>query len=322
MMVAILILNWNGYEDTLDCLKSLKETENDNYFVVVGDNGSTNSSVDRIVEGCKALAIPLVQEESEIIPPRGVIVKDLKHNNGFAKGNNLMIQYAQTFHPDFYLLLNNDTVVEKNFLTHLLEFRKSHIEFEVLTPLILYYYDKEKVWNAGGRLRWGARKYFYANKPFSSIKEQEFISCSFVTGCALFFSPDILRPDGNVFTERFFFGEEDFEFSLRMKEESKKIACVLQSIIYHKVGASTKKKTNNLQKNYVHYLNRYIDMRQHMRSFEFSMWRSLNNVYVFFLLVRKGNSIRRVLGFLHNLNKEVYLLDGVSKEKFETVLNL
>lgn len=321
-MVAILILNWNGYEDTIDCLKSLSESENNNYFVIVGDNGSANNSIDRIIEGCKKLSIPLVPENSDVVPPRGVIVKDLKHNNGFAKGNNLMIQYAQKFHPDYYLLLNNDTVVDKSFLTHLLEFKEDHPDYDVLTPLILYYYDKAKVWNAGGRLRWGSRKYFYANKQASSIKEKELISCSFVTGCALFFSPAILCPDGKVFTEQFFFGEEDFEFSLRMKDESKKIACVLQSKIYHKVGASTKTKTKNLKKNYVHYLNRYIDMRQHMKPSEFFVWRSLNNVYIFFLLLKKGNSIKEVRDFMWNLNREAYLLDSVSKEKFEFVLNV
>ena len=88
----------------------------------------------------------------------------------------------------------------------------------------------------------GLRKYYYDNKHRLCVKEHLYKDITFITGCALFFTASTLRKDGGIFIEDFFFGEEDFNFSLTMKKNKRKMACVVNSLIYHKVGASTAQK--------------------------------------------------------------------------------
>ena len=143
-MIAILILNWNGWKDTIECLKSIKQMDYKDYFVVLGDNGSTNESMSEITSFCKDEKIvikpeELYEENLKEVCPGDVILYDLKTNNGFAKGNNLMIKYSKRFNPDYYLLLNNDTEVVPNFLKHLIDFKNNYKDYDVLSTLILYY---------------------------------------------------------------------------------------------------------------------------------------------------------------------------------------
>lgn len=324
-MIAILILNWNGWKDTIECLKSIQKMDYKDYFVVLGDNGSTNESMSEITRFCKDEKITinsevLCEESLKDVCPGDVILYDLKTNNGFAKGYNLMIKYSKRFNPDYYFLLNNDTEVFPNFMNVLLSFHDKHPEYDVLTPLIPFYYEKDKIWNAGGRLFWGFRKYFYAGAYRTEIKESDYLKCSFVTGCAMLITPKCLKSDGCLFSEAFFFGEDDFELALRFRKEKVKQACVLNSIIYHKVSSSSKAYAN-YDKIFIHYLNRYINLRQNLSNLSFEIWRIVNNLYLKHILKGKLTN-QEILSFVKELNSECYRLDGVSKDYFEKRLKI
>ena len=161
-MTAIIILNWNGADDTLACLKSLADADGD-FVVYVVDNGSADDSVSRIQSW--------IDEHGEV----DVRLVALDRNYGFAMGNNKGLEIAARMSPDSYLLLNNDTEVLPDFLVRLQEFSSRHPRYRVLTPKINYYYDKHKIWNCGGRLFFGFRKYFYAGCHDSAVKEREHI---------------------------------------------------------------------------------------------------------------------------------------------------
>lgn len=261
-MTAIIILNWNGAADTVECLQSLVKADGE-FVVYVVDNGSSDDSVVRIQSWI---------DEHDTMDVRLV---SLDKNYGFAKGNNMGLKIARELAPDNYLLLNNDTEVTPDFLVRLQEFSARYPKYRVLTPKINYHHDKHKVWNCGGRLFFGFRKYFYAGYTDFDIKEKDFIDISFVTGCALFFYPEILDKDGRLLTERFFFGEEDFEFSMRMKKDSVPMACVLDSLIYHKVSASGS-RMHISGKVYLHYLNRFIDIRLNKPLLFYICWVLMN----------------------------------------------
>ena len=171
-MTAIIILNWHGANDTLACLDSLAKAEGD-FRVYVVDNGSADDSLARI-QGW-------IDEHDRV----DVRLVPLDKNYGFACGNNKGLEIACMDSPDSYLLLNNDTEVCTDFLVRLEDFSKRHPEYRVLTPKINFYYDKQKVWNCGGKLSFGVRKYYYAGASDSAVREEEYIPISFVTGCAL-----------------------------------------------------------------------------------------------------------------------------------------
>ena len=243
----------------------------------------------------------------------------LDKNYGFARGNNKGIAVARNDNPDSYLLLNNDTEVLPDFLMSLQRFSVAHPSYRVLTPKINFYYDKNRVWNCGGKLFFGLRKYYYAGCADNEIEEKEYLPITFVTGCALFFYPDMLDEEGRLLTERFFFGEEDFEFSLRMKAQNVPMACVIDSLIYHKVGGSGN-KMNSVGKLYMHYLNRFIDVRHYFGSLKYAVWLLFNVPLVFRYFYRAVHGCSLALKLLRNLLCDAISKDGVTQVDFERLV--
>lgn len=305
-MTAIIVLNWNGTDDTLACLESLTKAEG-HFCVYVVDNGSSDDSQTRIgawIEGHGEMDIRLVP---------------LDRNYGFARGNNMGIAVARQDNPDSYLLLNNDTEVRPDFLVRLQAFSKRSPQYRILTPKINYFYDKQKIWNCGGKLSFGFRKYHYAGQSNSAVRETDYIPISFVTGCALFFYPELLDEQGRLLTERFFFGEEDFELSLRMKEKNVAMACVLDSLIYHKVGA-TVGKTQGVSKYYMHYLNRFIDVRLHFGAVKYAVWKLLNLPFVVRCFYRSTQSVSVTYRLLTRLFRDAKSKDSVTQDDFNRLV--
>ena len=305
-MTAIIVLNWNGPDDTLACLESLTKAEG-HFCVYVVDNGSSDDSLTRIgawIEGHGEMDVRLVP---------------LDRNYGFARGNNMGIAVARQDNPDSYLLLNNDTEVRPDFLVRLQAFSKRSPQYRILTPKINYFYDKQKIWNCGGKLSFGFRKYHYAGQSNSAVRETDYIPISFVTGCALFFYPELLDEQGRLLTERFFFGEEDFELSLRMKEKNVAMACVLDSLIYHKVGA-TVGKTQGVSKYYMHYLNRFIDVRLHFGAVKYAVWKLLNLPFVVRCFYRSTQSVSVTYRLLTRLFRDAKSKDSVTQDDFNRLV--
>lgn len=305
-MTAIIILNWNGADDTLACLDSLSNADGE-FVVYVVDNGSADDSVFRIQSW--------IDEHNDV----DVRLVPLDRNYGFAKGNNKGLEVASKMSPDSYLLLNNDTEVLPDFLVRLQDFSARYPKYRVLTPKINFYYNKQKIWNCGGKLFFGFRKYYYAGYPDFAVKENGHIDISFVTGCALFFYPELLDEQGHLLTERFFFGEEDFEFSMRMKKNGIKMACVLDSLIYHKVGASGNKMFR-FGKLYLHYLNRFIDMRLHMGTMKYLFWELLNVPIVLKYFYRSTHSMLLAFRMLKFLLRDARNKDCVSQKDFDSLV--
>lgn len=324
-MVAIIILNWNGHDDTIACLESLYKMSYKDFFIILGDNGSKDNSLGIFAKWCNDNNRRFSQCQLGDIPPTDVkqgdiILYDLKENHGFARGNNLMIKFISLLAPHYFFLLNNDTEVTLDFMQKLVDFADKHSQYSMLTPQIRYFFNQTHVWNCGGNIKLGMRKYHYGNRPYTEITEKEIINCSFVTGCALLFKKEVLNDVNELFTEKYFFGEEDFELSLRLKKEGKKMACYIPSVIYHKVGSSTR-KTGSLKRSYVHYLNRFINVRHYYSNLGFVCWELCYLPYVFMVVIRKGNSIRDVMKFVNRLHKECRLYDGVNKQYFEQIMS-
>lgn len=292
---AIIILNWNGADDTIECLSSLYRMMSSFYIVVV-DNGSEDDSVSRILhylehEGIKHRNLKIGEKLITEPIEKECIVYETGENLGFAKGNNAGVRLLASYPPDRYLLLNNDTIVEPDFLDYLVSFEAEHPDYVALTPLICYNNPRTLVWNAGGKQFFGLRKYYYAKRPVNEIREQGHIPVTFLTGCALYFGYNVLTADGIPLTERFFFGEEDFDFCLRMNENHMKMACVLRSKIYHKVSASVQNK-DSVGRVYINTLNRFIDLRLHWPLILFLLWTFCYIPHLQFLMLRRNHSFR------------------------------
>ena len=115
--VFIIILNWNNWVDTKDCLESLKTNGYQNCEVVVVDNGS--------------------DEKPEITNPKIKVIYN-KENLGFSGGNNVGIKYALENGADYVLILNNDTIASDDFLVKLVEAGESDKKIGFLGPKIYF----------------------------------------------------------------------------------------------------------------------------------------------------------------------------------------
>lgn len=154
--VSIIILNWNGWKDTIECLESVYQIDYPNYNVIVVDNASTDHSLEKIGEYCKKIkvefnffqynyekkAVQVVEcDKSELNDKSKVILLKNHKNYGFAKGNNISIDYALKYlKSDYILLLNNDTIVDPRFLTQLVNTAKKDGKIGFIGPKT-YYYD-------------------------------------------------------------------------------------------------------------------------------------------------------------------------------------
>lgn len=307
-MTAVIIINWNGADDTIECLKSL-EKAGGSFRVTVADNGSTDDSVSRI----RAFAAGLSYETD---------VLELGENWGFAVGNNKAIAFARSYSPDSYLLLNNDTVVTPGFLERIRNYRREHPETAVLGPLVNYYSDRERIWSCGGRLVFGSRKAYYRDMKVADIPHGGVIPVSFISGCALFASSSLLDSEGRLLSERFFFGEEDYEFALRMRRRGEKMAILTDSVIYHKVGVSAGKASGQkaIGRHYIYYLGRLIVVREHYSSLEAAIIRLISRPKCIRWFMNDGLERKAAKILTDRLMYESRTRYGISREDFMSIV--
>ena len=306
--VFVVILNWNGARYTVECLESLRGQTFRDLQVLVIDNGSSDDSVARIGAWAAAHATEL-----------SVDLVEAGENLGFAAGSNLGLRHALEARAQYVFLLNNDTVLEADALTRLVEFLDQHPDFDAVTGQIRYF-GRPVVWNCGGDLTWfGSRRYLCGDEPVESTPQTGWRQITFITGCAAMFRASLFREHG-LLTERFFFGEEDYELSQRLKRAGCKIACRYDAVIHHKVGSSIDQATPtaNLGRYYIYYLNRFIDMRDFYPRPVWWVWRlSSLAVVVPRLRMSRRLSWKGLATLTLRLLVDSSRLQGVSKERFE-----
>jgi len=218
--VSIIILNWNGLADTIECLQSLREVVYPNYSVIVVDNASRGDDV-RILRERFGDYIQVIPNDK---------------NYGFAKGNNVGIRYATEKGTDYVLLLNNDTTVDPEFLTEMVTVAEADKEIGIVCPKI-YFYDRPDVACFDGGLKislwWGTLK----GGPCQG-DERPVIETEFATGAAMMIRARTLEQIG-LLPEEYFFGVEDFDFSLRAMRNNFKIVVARRALVLHKLARSS-----------------------------------------------------------------------------------
>lgn len=226
--VSIIILNWNGKEDTIECLDSLKHITYPNYEILLVDNGSTDGSVNYFKKH---------YPEIELI--------ENGENLGFAKGNNVAILKAMEQGSDYILLLNNDTIVDSDFLMELVKVAESDEKIGIVGPKIYYYnYDghKDVIWSAGGKIS-PLHEMVYSHIGLNEKDAGQFDvsnKVDWISGAAILIKTPVLSI--TMLNPNYFFGNEDVEICIKARKKHLDVVYVPTSKIWHKVGASRKKK--------------------------------------------------------------------------------
>lgn len=215
--VSVILVNWNGKADTLECLASLQCDTYPNKRVIVVDNGSTDDS------------LTLIREQF----PDAQIV-ELGANRGFTGGNNAGIRRALETDTDFIFLLNNDTIVEPDALDALVAATRDYPEVGMFTPVIHYYDDRTAVWLAGTKMDLARGGAVHDNSRIPERDEAPF-EIPWASGCAMLIRAEAVHAAG-ILDDRYFIYWEDVDYSLRIRAAGWGIALVPASRIYHKIS--------------------------------------------------------------------------------------
>jgi len=214
--VACIILNWNGWQDTIDCLAALQECTYPQVTVIVVDNGSTNDSAARIRAACP-----------------DVVLLESGENLGFAGGNNIGIRYALAHGAEYLWLLNNDTRPAPDALSALVAKALSDRKIGAVAS-ICYYADAQstvQAW-AGSRVNLWIGYVRLATVPH----EDDWFDS--LNGASMLVSRAAVE-DAGLLDEGFFLYWEDTEYCLRLRRKGWRLAAAPDSRVLHKVNAST-----------------------------------------------------------------------------------
>ena len=219
--VAVILLNWNGKEDTLECLASVKQLDYTSYEIVLVDNGSTDDSVDAILKQHPDVTLLQTGE-----------------NLGYAGGNNVGIRWALEQGADYILLLNNDTIVATDLLSAFVSAAKLLPSGSILGAKI-YFYDKpDTLWFAGGR--WRSESNSFEHIGYGQPDSDEFnhkIEVDYITGCALFANAATFKEIG-LLDDTFFLTYEETDWCYRAKAKGHKCIVIPEAKLWHKVSSS------------------------------------------------------------------------------------
>jgi len=293
--VAIIILNWNAYDDTFECLKSLEHLTYPYFHVFLVDNASQDNSFDKLQEDYK---------EGKFNVPITFIQTGA--NLGFAGGNNVAIKKAYNQGYQYFWMLNNDTVVDPNALTPLVEALEKDKQVGIVGSKI-YYYGTNKIWFAGGKVNtWtGITKHIGIKEEdvgqYDQVKEVDYI-----TGCSLFFRRDILETVGYMHEDYFLYYEET-EWNIRVKQKGWLIKYIPKSIVYHKVSVSSGgEDTPSPIVAYYYIRNSFAMIRRTqsgikvLSAFCFTLLRVLKQLYKVYF-VYKDQKVRRTIYVINGL---------------------
>jgi GT2 family glycosyltransferase len=221
--ISVVIVNWNLPEDTIACVRSLLEDGFSPEQILVVDNGSTDGSLDRI--------------GGAFSPPPQLLRSE--RNRGFAGGNNLGIDRLLQQSTQWVWLLNNDTIVPPGTRVELERATVEHPDYALLSPLILYHDEPERVWSVGNTVRWGTllTRDPHKDKPIMAGMPH-LVEVDSLTGCALLVRSDVFARIG-LLDEAYFMYAEDGDFCLRARRAGFRLACWTSARILHKVARSS-----------------------------------------------------------------------------------
>jgi len=268
-MVYIVILNWNGWQHTLECLESVFRLKYPHYRVVVCDNASTDCSMERICEwanGSLKARTPEQEELREMVEPH--VAKPIHYaemgrreaekggrafstdaslylvqtgdNLGFAGGCNVGLRFALSRRDAEYVwILNNDTVVSAAALDELLE-SMSDPQVGICGSTLVYYNQPDRVQALGGGTYNPWVGFAKSAGEFSrmpdAILDGRKPHIDYVHGASMLVSRAFLESVG-LMTEEFFLYFEELDWACRAKGRFR-LGYAPQSIVYHKEGAT------------------------------------------------------------------------------------
>ncbi len=338
--VFIIILNYNGWEDTIECLESVFRLNYLYYKVILVDNNSTDDSIARIrdwadgeleIEPCgnevrKMLCLPPGKKPISILEHQAdrqgnyissqnqsgeherLIVLRSPNNLGYAGGNNIGIRYALNQDDcDYIWILNNDTIVHPDSLDALVNRIASDKKFGMCGSKVLYYYQPDTIQALGGAFlnKW-TRWFSHIGEGLSAndLPQQEEVEAKidYVLGASMLVSAAFIREVG-LMNEKYFLFSEEIDWALRAKGKYRS-GYAPDSVVYHKEGASFRTSETSLSRFYYLYRNHFAVTYRFLGCWNF-----------FLLLIRSALSIIKLI-IAGDIKKALMIIKAIRDSRF------
>jgi GT2 family glycosyltransferase len=259
--VAVVLVNWNGWRQTLECLQSLLgDLKTGRAVAVVVDNNSTDDSTSRILNWLEEVLSLNGLEYLDAYAGGGgsnrqasVTLLKSKYNAGFSGGNNIGIRYAlDSYSPDFLWLLNNDAVVTSGSLPELIRCARANPRLGVLGSTLVEYHEPNRVQSAGGgTFNWllAKSKPAHYGAPISvALRNPGNIWLDYASGASMFLPTDVIRKVG-LLNEDYFLYFEELDYAIRARKAGYQVGWCSRSIVRHRGGSSAgSRSADNPQK--------------------------------------------------------------------------
>ena len=284
-MIYIIVLNWNGWHDTLECLESLRQLQFANCRVIVCDNASEDGSETQIRQWLNQL--PREQLDRFTLVQTG-------ENRGYGPGNNVGIRLAlEDPAMEAVWILNNDVVVDPLALTALYEYYQAHPMRGLIGSKLRFYASPDRIQAVGGQYNkvfassthLGEFEIDHGQYDTDAVRTQ----IDYPVGAALFVTRAYLESVG-LLAEDYFLYFEEIDWATRGARAGWELGYCWQSTVFHKEGGSTGSHADPKRKS---YLSDYYSVMNRVR-----FTRKFHRAYLWSvklgLLLAAANRIRRL----------------------------
>ena len=249
--VAIIILTYNGNDDTIECLNSVKKINYDNYKIVVVDNASTDGTVEAL---------------KKEFPKLKVI--ETGANLGYTGGNNAGVDYAMKKEFDYALILNNDTTVDKNLVQEMVKTYENNENVGMVGVMELDYFKPKKILNFSGKIDWHSVGRHTTGE--GSIDEGQYtkeLEGDFISGVCFLIPIKVIKKIGGLFDPLFHTYFEDFDLCARVAHKGYRLIANPKAKIWHR-GSNTTKKISGYILYYI-TRNKFLFMKRNATKKDF-----------------------------------------------------
>ena len=228
-VIHAVTLNWNRFDDTVECVESLKKSSYPLKKIIIIDQASEDGSGKKLKQKYNS--------------DENIVFIQNDENLGFSRGMNIGIRETIELGADYVFIINNDAIVDQHCIKLLYEALIKDPFGAVAGPVILYYSKPDKIWQAGG--------YFNLKKMGVTVPDKGKLltgldltpkSVSFLTGCALLFSSEMFNKIG-YFDSTYFFYSEDVDLGLRIKAAGLNMHFIPEAKAWHKIEDITIDRT-------------------------------------------------------------------------------
>ena len=246
--VGVVVLNWNGCEVLRDCLRSLAASSYPDVEIIVVDNGSADASCEMV---------------SADFP--GVILIRNSQNRGFCAANNQGVSAALERNCDYFLILNNDTLLDAGCIRRLVTRAQTEGDIAAVSPKIYFWRPSDRIWFAGGTFSFwsGCNGHIGYRKP-ERPKWNTPRPISFICACAMLVSRRAWQEIGG-FDELLFRSAEDLDWSLRARRAGYRLVYEPKAVVWHRESFDILNNESRGRQTYFYTRNQLAVMWKHAK---------------------------------------------------------